>query len=124
MFSYLIKTQGADLTPFEKSQAQIAFEGAMAQWQKAVEQLSESFKVILKGIEPGGLDAAIKQFQASLPTQPKPQDYGYNPAQNPITANTDPTGTIAAQVAATLNPQVNPQQSQTTPTPGVPNGNS
>jgi hypothetical protein len=120
MFSYLIKTQGADLTPFEKSQAQIAFEGAMAQWQKAVEQLSESFKVILKGTEPGGLDAAIKQFQASLPAQPKPQDYGYNPAQNPITANTDPTGTIAAQVAATLNPQ----QSQTTPNPGIPNGNS
>lgn len=39
MFSYLMKTQGADLTPFEKSKEQMAYEQALGVWQQ-MKQLS------------------------------------------------------------------------------------
>lgn len=35
MFSYLMKQQGLDLSPFEKSQEQVQYEQAMAAWQNA-----------------------------------------------------------------------------------------
>jgi len=63
MFSYLMKTQGADLRPFEKSPEQLAFEQAMGAWQEQARLALE------KGVE----------FTSP---QPKPQDYGYNPNPN------------------------------------------
>lgn len=67
MFSYLMKTQGADLSPFEKSKEQQAYEQALASWQQVyVEGMKQ-------GIPP-----------EKLPPQPLPQNYGYNPQlQNP-----------------------------------------
>jgi len=65
LFSYLMKTQGANLTDFEKSPEQQAYEQAMAQWQQL------SMLAIEKGIDP-----------EKLPPQPKPEEFGYQPAQN------------------------------------------
>jgi len=66
MFSYLIKTQGADIAPFEKSPEQIAYEQALQLWQQAIMVFAE------KGIEP-----------KKLGPQPTPQQFGYQPAQQP-----------------------------------------
>jgi len=65
LFSYLMKSQGADLRAFEKSQEQLAYEQAMQQWQAAVQLAIE------KGVD-----------KDKLPEQPKPQDFGYNPNPN------------------------------------------
>ena len=64
MFSYLMKTQGADISDFEKSQEQQQYEQALGQWQQAIGQ-------ILKANPQAGQD----QF----PPQPKPADYGIAP---------------------------------------------
>lgn len=65
MFSYLMKTQGADLTPFEKSPEQLAYEQAVAAWQQAVASALEK-----ENIDP-----------KSLPPQPTPEQFGYKPGQ-------------------------------------------
>ena len=60
MFSYIMKTENADLTPFEKSPAQIAYEQALMNWS----QLAQL--------------AIQKGAPFNIP-QPKPQEYGYDP---------------------------------------------
>ncbi len=70
MFSYLLKTQGANVKPFEKSAAQVAFEQAMGQWQQQVNNLAAN----MKNMAPGDIQKSL----AALP-QPKPADFGYNP---------------------------------------------
>lgn len=68
MFSYLMKIDNVDFTPFEKSPAQVAYEQAMASWNAVA------------------MKAAEKGQQISIP-QPKPQDFGYDPnMQNPQNA--------------------------------------
>jgi hypothetical protein len=62
LFSYLMKTQHTDLTPFEKSQSQLTYEQAMQAWQMAAQQ------------------AAEKGTQFATP-QPTPQQFGWNPDQ-------------------------------------------
>lgn len=64
MFSYLMKTQGADLSPFEKSQAQVTYEKAMVQYQQLVLQLYKQNP---------------EQDPNKLPRMPVPQQFGYNP---------------------------------------------
>jgi len=63
MFSYLMKTQGAKLTSFEKSPEQMAYEQAVGAWQQAV----------AGALEKGEVDPK------SLPSQPLPEQYGYTP---------------------------------------------
>jgi len=65
VFSYLMKTQGAKLSAFEKSPQQVAYEQAVASWQQI------AMTAIDKGVD-------ISQ----LPPQPLPEQYGYNPEQN------------------------------------------
>lgn len=60
MFSYLMKLKGADLTPFEKSQEQVAYEQAVSQWQQVAVEAAKS--------------------GAQMPPQPKPEEFGYQPA--------------------------------------------
>lgn len=81
LFSYLMKTQGADLKDFEKSTEQVAYEQALQAWQGAVMAAAE------KGIAP-----------ESLGPQPLPEQFGYQPANNKPTppeadspASPDPT---------------------------------
>ena len=66
LFSYLMKTRGADLEPFEKTPEQIEYEKAVGAWQNTVIQLMKQ-------------NPEVKQEQ--LPPQPLPQQYNYNPAQ-------------------------------------------
>lgn len=67
-FSYVMKTQNVDLTPFEKSPQQISFEQAMQAWQQTTMEISKA----------GG-----KNF----PPQPTPAQYGYVPG---ATGNNQP----------------------------------
>lgn len=64
MFSYIMKTENVDLTAFEKSPAQQAYEQALTSWQMV------SIEAAKKGAPPTAM--------------PTPQQYGYNPEmQNP-----------------------------------------
>ncbi|PHQ81727.1 MAG: hypothetical protein COB66_01260, partial [Coxiella sp. (in: Bacteria)] len=65
LFSYLMKTQGADLTPFEKSPEQQAFEQAMGAWNQNLSLLID------KGGDPD-----------KMPPAPLPEQFGYDPAKN------------------------------------------
>lgn len=65
LFSYLMKTQGAELTAFEKSPEQVAFEQAMEQWL----QLAQF--AIDKEVDPN-----------KLPPRPLPEEFNYDPKQN------------------------------------------
>jgi hypothetical protein len=64
LFSYLMKTQGADLKAFEKGPEQQAYEQAMGQYQEMCLQMAKANKEIKP-----------EQF----PPAPKPADYGYQP---------------------------------------------
>jgi len=64
MFSYIMKTENVDLSAFEKSPQQQAYEQALGAWQAV------------------SIEAAKKGTAPSAP--PLPEQYGYNPAmQNP-----------------------------------------
>lgn len=65
LFSYLMKTQSADITEFEKPPEQVAYEQALQAWQSIAQMAAQ------KGID-------FSKFQP----QPKPADYGYNPNAN------------------------------------------
>lgn len=60
LFSYLMKTRNADLSSFEKSAQQIAFEQAMGSWQQMA-------------------SLAVEKGQEFKIPQPLPQQYGYVP---------------------------------------------
>lgn len=64
MFSYLMKTQGAHITEFEKSNQQQAYEQAVTQWQQVIMQLAKQ-----------NPDITPDKF----PPQPVPQTFGYIP---------------------------------------------
>ncbi len=85
MFSYLMKTQGAEIEAFEKSAEQVAYEQAVSQWtQLATLSIEKS--------ETGELS---KDF----PPQPLPEQFGYDPAANkpaPKEANSNKTPTNPA----------------------------
>ncbi len=83
-FSYLMKSQGADISDFEKSPEQIAYEQAMQQWS-ALAQIA-----IEKGLSP----------EKSLPPQPLPQQFGYEPAVN----KPAPKGATTEQQTSTVPP--------------------
>jgi hypothetical protein len=70
LFSYLMKTQGADIEQFEKSTQQKQFEQAIAQWQNAIAQISEGLKKL-----PPNSDLSKIQF----PPQPTPEQFGIDP---------------------------------------------
>jgi len=73
MFSYFIKTQGGHIQEFEKSPEQMAYEQALAQWQNAMQMLSEA----IKGADP----VTIEKIMKDMPKQPTPEQFGYNPQQ-------------------------------------------
>lgn len=63
LFSYLMKTQGAELKAFEKSAEQKTYEQAVSSWQQVVMQ------AIKEGASPD-----------KLPPQPTPEQYNYTPS--------------------------------------------
>ena len=80
-FSYLMKTQGADLRPFEKSPEQLAYEQALATWQQTVTPALE------KGVA-----------ASQLPPQPTPEQYGYTPGKLQSTGGAQGTTEVATRV--------------------------
>jgi hypothetical protein len=74
MFSYMMKTQGADLRPFEKSPEQLAYEQALAAWQQQSQIIAEALKKI---DDP----AKVQELLQQLPPQPTPEQFGYQPQQ-------------------------------------------
>ena len=71
MFSYLFKSQRADVAQFEKSPEEIQYAQAVAQWQQAVAMLSEQLSK-MESITP-------EQLQQMLPPQPMPEQFGISP---------------------------------------------
>lgn len=65
LFSYLMKTRGANLKPFEKSPEQMAYEQALGQYQQTILQLYKQNP---------------DQDPAKLPPAPTPQQFNYTPA--------------------------------------------
>lgn len=90
MFSYLMKSRGARISGFEKSQPQQAFEQAMSQWTQSVQALVQYFGKIDNPPKPD-------EIQKLLPPQPKPADYGYDPK---ATAKAQDKGGLLQQVSA------------------------
>lgn len=78
MFSYMMKTQNMDLTPFEKSPQQQAYEQAVGQWQQAVEQISKTAQPSPTGQPP------------AFPPQPTPAQFGYVPGSTGQTGSGGP----------------------------------
>jgi len=72
LFSYIMKTENADLTPFEKSPEQQAYEMASSQWS----QLAQ---------------LAIQKGAPFQIPQPLPEQFGYNPQQQ------DPASAVPPQ---------------------------
>lgn len=60
LFSYLMKTQGARITEFEKAPEQLAYEQAMQAWQQTTLEMAK---------------AGVREF----PPQPIPAQFGYQP---------------------------------------------
>ena len=81
MFSYMMKTQGAHISEFEKTPQQQAYEQAMQQWQQLVMELMKQ-------------NPAITQQQ--FPPQPLPQNYGYIPGA-PANQQGMPPGAVPPQ---------------------------
>lgn len=93
LFSYLMKTQGADISEFEKDPQLLQYEQATQAWQQTVMQL---------------LKQNPELQQSQLPPQPKPADFGLG--ANGETAATEasedkPKPSIIEQVLAITNQQ-------------------
>ena len=106
MFSYLLKTQGADLKAFEKSPQQVAYEQAMGQWQGAMQQVAAA-------LAKSGQPADPKMF----PAQPVPQQFGYTPGTPaPVMDPNNPQApTIMQQVVAATTAAQQPAPAQGAP---------
>lgn len=97
LFSYFMKTQGAHISDFEKSPAKQAYEQAMGAWQSQNQIVVEALAKAAKS--PDDVKA-IPELMKMLPPQPKPADYGYNPAQPAASPSTPaPTGASSATTA-------------------------
>lgn len=101
MFSYLFKSQRADVAAFEKPPEQIAFESAMGQWQQAAQMLAQTFATLKK---PDGSNYGPQEIQQSLPPQPVPQAYGYTPGMTKVTAADNPASILDQYITASAPP--------------------
>lgn len=95
LFSYLFKSQRADVAQFEKSPALLQYEQAQAQWQQAVQLLAESMSKLKKQ---DGSSYSPEEIQKTIPPQPTPQQFGLDP-NNPYATPVTQSGTIIQQVA-------------------------
>ena len=109
MFSYLMKSRGARIGAFEKSQAQQAYEQAVGVWQQTCMQIAES---LIKG------GATPEDIQKALPPQPTPDQFGYDP-ENPQVEmksfDSDGKGGPGPSLLGAIQAKGDPQ-----PTPGNP----
>ena len=114
LFSYLMKSRGADLSPYEKSPEQLAYEQAVGAWQQAVAVAAES---VMKA----NPEAKLEEVQAAMPPQPLPEQYGYNPATPNISVESDTSTTVLGRYTDTVTKQAEAlQQVQQVPQDGQP----
>lgn len=78
-FSYMMKTQGANISAFEKSPQQQAYEQAMQQYEQMIMQLYKQNP---------------QQEAKNLPPQPDPKTFGYDPSAPAGTSTGAPVQTI------------------------------
>ena len=71
LVSYLLKTRGADVRQFEKSEQQLAYEQALMAWQQTVQLIIQA--------------NTKSETQQPLPPQPLPEQFGYNPGEQNVT---------------------------------------
>lgn len=82
MFSYLMKTKGADLTPFEKSPLQVAFEQQIQQWQQiALEAVKAGGQVPPQPQMPPELVAELQAKQGTGGVNPNKQSAALSATQ-------------------------------------------
>jgi hypothetical protein len=105
MFSYLMKTKGAKLQPFEKSPEQIAYEQAVGAWNQTAKEIVE---MLTK--EYGDQLPPMEEVAKALPPQPTPEQFGYNPKQ-PVRA-TDSETPMQQYTTITSNLQQAEQQAE------------
>jgi hypothetical protein len=74
LFSYMMKTQGAKISDFEKSPEQLAYEQAVGAWQQTIAMI----------VDKSSEEVDMKQ----LPPQPTPEEFGYDPSGNKPAPNT------------------------------------
>lgn len=82
MFSYLMKSRGAKLQPFEKTPEQLAYEQALATWQQAAMQIAAAVQEAAKNAEPPMTPDQLQEFVNGLAKQnpmPTPEQYGFDP---------------------------------------------
>lgn len=91
MVSYMMKMQNADLRPFEKSGAQVAYEKAQMQWSQTMQQAME-----MAAKNPG---MAMPQIP-----QPTPQQFGWNPDGGPQQGAKQSTSSIMDQYSQANQP--------------------
>lgn len=88
MFSYLMNTRGADLTPFEKTPAQVQYEQALAAWEQAAIAFAKA------GV-PGEFKTPQPQPPPPTPTPPSGSQVALQStqgaSQNTRTQSTQPT---------------------------------
>ena len=82
MFSYLMKSRGAKLQPFEKTPEQLAYEQALATWQQGAMQIAAAVQEAAKNTEPKMTPEQLQEFTNRLAQQnpmPQPEQYGFDP---------------------------------------------
>lgn len=107
LVSYLFKSQRADVTPFEKSQEQLAYEQAIGQWSQAVNSLATAYSQLKKE---NGSSYTPEEIQKLLPPQPTPEQFKYDPSAPQVKPSaSEATGTVMQKYTATVNPPPPPQ---------------
>ena len=103
MFSYLMKSRGAKLQPFEKSQAQLAYEQALATWQQAAQQIAAMLQQNQDPENPMQPEDLQKLLEAN--PMPTPEQFGYEP-NKPKLSQGNPLGdnnpSIMEQISGTV----------------------
>lgn len=84
LFSYLMKTQGADISEFEKSPQELQYEQAVSQWQQTVLQAMKDNPQLM---------------QNQLPPQPTPDQFGLGKDGKPTETKSEQQPTIYEQFA-------------------------
>lgn len=86
LFSYIMKTQGAEISDFEKSAEQVAYEQALGAWQSLAQLAIEK----------------DKEFEQP---QPLPEQFGYDPAANKPSPDGSGTTQISPETSQVTTPE-------------------
>lgn len=93
LFSYLMKSQGADISFAEKSKEQVTYEQAVVAWQQTVAEVAK-------------YHPKDSTSPPTFPPQPTPQQFGYDPAKPIMSVSQKNAGMpLLTQVSQAIAPQ-------------------